>query len=194
MPLSSYQYIFFNKLFEQEYYSKSSHLEIGCFDGTGIKSLAENFPNKSFICIDPFIEDGNTVEHSNYNINDKMQNIKNICLENFKNLNNIELYELTTQDFINKLLKKELDYKKLENIKTINIDGSHHFDDIIVDIDLSIYLLKGKIGCIHFDDCFNIHDVTKAILKYFMFNRINNVLNIVETGPDSVIFNVDFTK
>jgi hypothetical protein len=171
MPLSSYQYIFFNKLFEQEYYSKSSHLEIGCFDGTGIKSLAENFPNKSFICIDPFIEDGNTVEHSNYNINDKMQNIKNICLENFKNLNNIELYELTTQDFINKLLKKELDYKKLENIKTINIDGSHHFDD-----------------------CFNIHDVTKAILKYFMFNRINNVLNIVETGPDSVIFNVDFTK
>lgn len=194
MPLSDYQYNLFFHLFKNDYYSKSTHLEIGCFDGSGTKKLAESYPDKHFICIDPFIEDGNTIENSLYNKGEKMELVKEKCLNNFKHIKNVSLYELTNKKFIENYNNDLIINENFNNINTINIDGAHDYNNVILDIDIACAFLRDKIGCIHFDDSFNKPGVSKAIISYFLINQHKNIINVKQSGPDSVLFNMDYTK
>ena len=139
---------------------EGNHLEIGAFYGEGVRSLALEFPNKHFYVIDPFIEDGYTSWISNKNRGESMPHIREVAIQNM-NLPNITHYEMTTEDFIKSNIK-------LDNVKTIMIDGSHIHEDVIIDIDFSLDLLKGIRGMIFMDDT-NKPDVLAAYSKYFPF-------------------------
>lgn len=156
-----------------------NHLEIGAFDGEGIRSLALAFPNKQFYVIDPFIEDGHTSWISNKNKGESMPHIREIAVANM-NLPNIIHYEMTTESFLKSGIS-------LNDIQTILIDGSHNYNVVIIDIDLSLSLLKNKNGLILLDDT-NKQEVYDAYLQYFpiesdsRYTVVNNQIQILIYG------------
>lgn len=137
---------------------EGNHLEIGAFDGEGIRFLASEFPNRHFYVIDPFIEDGHTSWISKKNRGESMQHIREIALQNM-NLPNITHYDMTTEQFIKSNIK-------LDNVESVMIDGSHNYEDVIIDIEFSLNLLKGTSGLIMMDDT-DKQEVFDAYIKYF---------------------------
>lgn len=137
---------------------QGNHLEIGAFDGEGIRFLALEFPQRHFYVIDPFIEDGHTSWISGKERGESIQHVREVAKINM-NLPNITHYDMTTEQFIKSGIK-------LDNVETVMVDGSHNYDDVIIDIDFSLNLLKGKFGLIMIDDT-NKQEVFDAYVKYF---------------------------
>jgi hypothetical protein len=116
--LSPEIYDFFSKALKT---ISGNHLEIGIFDGMGIRKLALEFPSKKFYTIDPFIEDGNTMPQSHVAKSELMGSIKDHALANI-DLPNIRHFLMKSIDFKNSLSEEQLDEL---NIEAISIDGSH---------------------------------------------------------------------
>jgi hypothetical protein len=166
----------------------SNYLEIGCFNGTNLAKLALHYPNKKIYGIDPFISDGYTGTSIHTALNQQQHNL----YWNIINLDNVKFFQLTSEQF----RELDVDYKKM-NIGCIFVDGSHHYKDIVIDIDISINCIKNNKnnkGIIIFHDI-NIPDVINAISQFkkdcdeLKYDKISYKETITR---DYNIFEVDF--
>lgn len=137
--------------------NKGNYLEIGCYDGVTLTTIANL--NKDRICygIDPFISDGNVGETSQ-NLSEQKDNL----LANIKGKENIIFFEMSTEEF-SKTQKVE-DY----DISIVLIDGCHIYDFVILDVDVALNAIGNKKGMIIFDDL-HINDVKRASLCLMKF-------------------------
>lgn len=126
-----------------------NYLEIGIFNGDSIAELARANTNKIIYGIDPFIEDGCTMHTTHVKENESMPTQRQNTYNNIAGLNNIKLFEMKSVDFYNQLTDEMV---KEMNIGWILVDGSHHYEDVVVDIKLAFRLIGNKKGAIIFDD------------------------------------------
>lgn len=129
--------------------SSYNYLEIGVFEGENLAKIAEDNPTKMIFAIDPFIEDGYTQQHSLVEKDQRMSQTRDICYNRIKDCSNIYFFEMTSSEFLPRITPKmtqELD------VGIVLIDGSHHYHDVIIDIDLALRLIGDRSGIIIFDD------------------------------------------
>ncbi len=155
--MANYGYPIIKKLIN---FLPNNYLEIGIFSGEGIKEIAINNKNKICYAIDPFIEDGYTINDSKVNINEKMTSQREITLNNISEINNIVLYELKSKEFNVNILTNEL-IEKL-NIDSVFVDGDHSYQCCFDDIELALKLIGNKKGVIFVDD-FDLPSVSSAV-------------------------------
>lgn len=156
-------------------------LEIGVFNGDGFSGIATKFPNKTCYAIDPFIEDGHTEGVSGISRGNLLVSQKENFLGYVKDLSNVVHFEKTSLDFHNQLNDSQIAEM---DISIIVIDGSHHYDDVVNDCELSIKLLsQRKSGLIIFDDL-HIEGVRRAYDE-FCSQYKNNIDNFGSTGKNS---------
>ena len=107
--------------------SNLNYLEIGCFDGVTLTTIALKYKNKKIYGIDPFISDGHTGTVIDTVLETQKQNLNS----NISNADNIIFFESTTDQF----LKEKPNYTKL-NIDCVFVDGSHWLlQTILKDLD-----------------------------------------------------------
>jgi len=167
--------------------SNLNYLEIGCFDGVTLTKVALNYKNKKIYGIDPFISDGHTGTPINTVLNQQKQNL----YHNITNVDNVTFFQLTTDQFT----KIEPNYKAL-NIDCIFVDGSHHYDDIMVDIDTALECIKNnenKKGIIIFHDL-QIIDVINAILELKVICHNKNIQCKDISERQYGVFEVNFNQ
>lgn len=153
-----------------------NYLEIGVYDGEGIKQLALHYPDKIIYAVDPFIEDGCTSHHSGVERFEKLIPQRQSTINNIRGIKNIELYEVTSDKFYRRITNP-LSY----NIGAVFIDGSHHYKDVANDFELAMFLIGNKSGIISVDDL-QVEDVFNAYTEFCnMFNsRIDEMFSIKE--------------
>jgi Methyltransferase domain len=132
-----------------------NYLEIGIWEGGSLNTLASLYPDKKFYGIDPFISDGNVfgIEEGKELINQREAVYKNIS-----SFSNIKLFEVTSKEFFNQYGSNLASL----DISTVLIDGSHHYEDVVLDLELAFKAIGNKAGLIFIDDT-NIYDVQAAI-------------------------------
>ena len=138
--------------------NKGNYLEIGSYYGVMISELAEAFPDRIMYCIDPFISDGFTGQEKGTELSD----VEKAFIENTKSHKNIKLNRMTTKQ----VLEKKLD-NLIKDVTVVYVDGSHHFDDILIDIDL-VDLIHKKTSnrfMVIFDDL-HIQDVRRGVDEF----------------------------
>jgi hypothetical protein len=138
--------------------NSGNYLEIGSYYGVMISELAEEFPSKIMYSIDPFIADGWTGQPKDEELVDIEKGFK----INIAPYSNIKHYRLKTKQFIDETL-----HKTLENVTVVYVDGSHIFQDILIDIQLVDELYKKCQTDFHviFDDL-HIEDVQIAVHQF----------------------------
>jgi len=141
---------------------QGNYLEIGVFNGDSLKQLAEQYTDKLLIGIDPFIEDGNTGHTSNVSRGQHMPVQKQNTLNNLAGLDNVYLYEMTSEEFYERLTD---DVNEQLNICGVLIDGSHWYDDVKIDVKLALKVIGNKPGFIIFDDL-HMEEVRRPYLEF----------------------------
>lgn len=158
-----------------------NYLEIGVFNGDGFSAIAAKFPDKTCYAIDPFIEDGHTHGVSGISKGNLLTTQKENFINYTKDLQNTKHFQMTSVEFYNKLDTSQIEQM---DITTILIDGSHHYDDVVNDCNLSIKLLsKRKLGIIVFDDL-HVEGVRQAYDK-FCDQYKNNIENFGSIGGNA---------
>ncbi|MCK9458151.1 MAG: class I SAM-dependent methyltransferase [Proteobacteria bacterium] len=150
-------------------HSPYNYLEIGIYNGDGPCLLAKEFPNKTIYTIDPFIEDGHTTQISGVQRNEKLSRQKTNFLSHKAALTNIVHFEMTSFDFLQSIKGKQEEIDKM-NIGNVLIDGSHHYEDILIDIELVRLLTHRHETHIIFDDYNDKHYDVKRAVNYFRAN------------------------
>lgn len=130
-----------------------NYLETGVFDGSGIASLAKEYPEKMFYGIDPFIDDGNTTFQTGSLRGEAIPTIREKAIEAISKFENIKLFECKSVDF---KIQPEL------NISFVLIDGDHSFIHATIDSIIAMELIGEKDGFIIFDD-YQVPEVQKAV-------------------------------
>lgn len=130
-----------------------NYFEIGVFNGVGIAELGRRNPDRIIYAVDPFIEDGFTVGASKEEKGNPMPNQKEACYNNIKDLDNVVLFNTTSKNFSSMLTDEMVSDM---NINWVTIDGSHHYEDVVVDYHLAVKLINGKPGVLVFDDMAHI--------------------------------------
>ena len=157
-----------------------NYLEIGVFDGDGVASVAKHFTNKTIYAVDPFIEDGHTTASSGQVRGDVMTKQRSNCMNNIKNLQNVILHDVTSEQFERQLTTQDVDKM---NISVVTIDGDHHYETVVIDTELALRLLGSRHGYIVFDDC-DVAGVSKAYNE-FAERYANRIVNKIP-GPGAV--------
>lgn len=160
-------------------YKYHTYLEIGSFDGEGIAMLSKKFPDKSFYSIDPFVEDGNTINSSGVEKGKSLDKIRNTFIENTKDCKNIIHFDMTSEEFVIKELYENL------FIDILFIDGDHSNKGTSTDLTLAILLSKNKRLFVVMDDLY-LDGVTTALNHFkitypgikvdYFYDNINKVL------------------
>ena len=185
-----------------------NYLEIGCYEGVGIAGVAEfcdrvaksqNAENdKKVYGIDPFLGDEfvSWDDHVELRKNLKegeeapmflpLTEQKENLYHNISPYNSITFYETTTEDFMKSKTDAEIEEM---NISVCLVDGSHHYDYVVMDWHLAMKAIGDKSGFIFFDD---IHEPG-------VLNAINDFRDFLETNHKGRAFNAihvahDFTK
>ncbi|MCW5910443.1 MAG: class I SAM-dependent methyltransferase [Cyclobacteriaceae bacterium] len=115
-------------------------LEIGSFEGVSSVFLLHTFPNSKLTCVDTW---QGADEHQNLNMNKIEENFDQNTLPYG---NRVTKYKGTSFNYFN-----DHDSSNTELFDIIYVDGSHFFDDVLIDALKSFHLLKvGRI--IIFDD------------------------------------------
>ena len=130
-----------------------NYLEIGAYDGVFVSTLAEKFPDKHFYVIDPFVADGHTGQPQGDDLNIQYENF----IHNTSKLPNVTLFKQTTKECLDNLI-----YKQMDNVSCVLIDGSHHYEDVLVDFKFTDQLELEKESLLVVDDL-HISDVGQAI-------------------------------
>lgn len=136
--------------------SEHNYLEIGCYDGYNLPSVANKFKNKHIYGVDPFLNEGDLGKEEKYLSQQKINLYKNI-----EGYENITFYEMTDTDFLEKTPKT---FKEL-NISSIFIDGAHILHYIKIDIEIALKCILAndtKTGMVVFHDL-HIQDVLQGI-------------------------------
>lgn len=126
-----------------------NYFEIGVFYGAGLDSIARRFPERKCYAVDPFIEDGCTVDHSGVEKNSTMNPQRESALAFVSELENTKLYITTSHDFKNQLTTEQI---TTMNIGTVLIDGNHSYEFVVNDYELALQLFGSNSGNIIFDD------------------------------------------
>jgi len=174
------------QFFQQVLYTSNfNYLEIGVFDGDSIAGIAQRHPNKTVYAIDPFIEDGNTVHTTNVERGNSMPKQKENTYKNIKDLSNIVLFETTSGDFA-KLLTDEMITDM--NVGWVLIDGSHYYEDIVVDMHMAMRLIGDKPGGIVFDDV-NLPGVGQAYREWLEIykDQVGPVTDVYPGEPGHIL-------
>jgi len=162
-----------------------NYLEIGVFNGDSIAGIAQQFPDKSIFAIDPFIEDGNTMHTSNVQSGELMPTQRANTHTNINGLKNIALFEMTSKDF-NDILTDEMIADM--DVGWILIDGSHHYEDVILDAHMSMRIIGDRKGVIIFDDI-GLPGVNQAYVEWkeTYKDRIKNTADLYDHNPGFII-------
>jgi hypothetical protein len=143
--------------------STHNYLEIGVFNGDSIAALARNNPNLTIYGVDPFLEDGYTQHTTHVNRHEFMPEQQRNTHNNIKGLSNVTLFEKTSEAFAGTITDELV---AIMDVAWVLIDGSHHYRDVIIDVDLALRLIGSRPGGIVFDDL-NLDDVDRA-RRYFV--------------------------
>ena len=172
--------------------SSYDYLEIGVFNGDSVAGLARQFPSKIIYGIDPFIEDGYTTHTSNVERGSIMSTQKQTAHNNTKDLSNVVLFETCSIDFAT-MLTDEMVVDM--NVGWVLIDGSHHYNDVVVDMHLAMRLIGERAGGIVFDDV-NVPEVGQAYQEWLEIykDQIGPVSDIYLKEPGHILFHPINTK
>lgn len=167
-----------------------NYLEIGVFNGVGTARLGRGFTSKIIYAIDPFIEDGYTVGASRVEQGQPMPSQRDACHNNIQGLDNIILFEMTSEDFVS-ILTDEMVTDM--NISWVTIDGSHHYNDVVIDYKLAMRLIGDRAGVIVFDDMAHI-GVRRAYYEFMAqyaerVNPVGGEIYLADGGARVVIVN-----
>jgi len=138
---------------------KANILEIGAFEGEGTAALAQRYTDHRIYVIDPFIEDGHTIAATNRSVGQKIDTQYQAFQNNTKSYSNITLFAMTSKEFLSQSQRYDL-----MEVDTVIIDGSHHYDDVKIDIDIALRCIQGS-GTIIFDDIC-VSGVEQAIKEF----------------------------
>jgi hypothetical protein len=163
---------------------EGNYLEIGVYQAELLCKLAKNYPDRQFYGIDPFIEDGFTEPHSKVQKGNPLITQKSAAYENLKKVPNTKLFEMTSKEFV----EKHTDNISDLNISFVVIDGSHYYEDIIIDYNLAMNCIGEKKGIILWDD-FQITYVQSAFDKFTKeySNRIEKIETIAWNAKSTII-------
>jgi len=166
--------------------SQYDYLEIGVFNGDSIAGLARRYPHKIIYGVDPFIEDGYTTHVSNVERGNAMPTQKQTAHNNIKGLSNVVLFETRSSDFADILTDEMISDM---NVGWALIDGSHHYDDVVVDMHLAMRLIGNRAGGIVFDDVC-LPEVEQAYHKWLEIykDQIGPVIDIYRDEPGHILF------
>jgi hypothetical protein len=153
-----------------------NYLEIGVYHGDTFFEIAKANPATKVYGIDPFISDGWTGQHKGTVLSDA----ETVCNEKLPQFPNAHIFKTTSKQFAG----SPFDVKGF-NISAVFIDGSHWFDDVTIDTDLSMKLIGQKKGLLIYDDL-HIGDVRRAIKaaieKYPNLTPLKDDRNYLELG------------
>lgn len=141
-----------------------NYFEIGSFNGVGTAMLAKHYVDKIIYAVDPFIEDGYTVDASGQEQGNEMLAQREAFAQHTNGLENVVLFETTSSQFADILTDEMIGSM---NVQWVFIDGSHHYDDVVIDSDLAVRLIDKKPGVIVFDDMAH-PDVRKAYEEFIV--------------------------
>lgn len=137
-------------------------IEVGCFEGRSTLWFADHLKNNQrsrLVCIDSWTG-GEEVERENLGFD------MNVVENNFHNnidqhpyRDQIYIYKGLSEDILSKLL-----YNYFQSVDFIYLDGSHTQRDSLVDLTLSLLLIK-KGGIIIVDDYLNQMATTVQALR-----------------------------
>ena len=162
-----------------------NYLEIGVYNGDSIATLARMNPNKTIYAIDPFIEDGYTSHDTGVDRGEYMSQQEANTRKNIEGLTNVVLFKMTSQEFSEILTDEMVD---LMNIGHVLVDGSHHYEDVVIDSELSMRLFNNKPGIIVFDDA-DLDSVARARKEFHIkYNsKTDNMLDLYIARPGHII-------
>jgi len=165
-----------------------NYLEIGCYDGCNLKVLATTFQDRKVYAIDPFISDGNLGSHLPVGgaLNEQRQN----TLTNINGLSNVRLFEMTSKEFLDSVD----DYESM-NISCIFIDGSHHYQNIIIDNQVALNCIRKnstKNGTVVFHDV-NIPDVQRGTNSFETLCTDQGFLVVKHLDQNKAVYNLNYT-
>jgi hypothetical protein len=139
-----------------------NYLEIGVYNGDAIGKLADAYPNKTLLGVDPFIEDGYTAWTSGVSQGNTLEEQKSSTMNHISGKSNVKFFVQTSMDFYSQLTKEQiLEY----NISCVMIDGDHHYEHVINDCMLALDLIGNKAGAIGLDDI-DLPDIQQAIVEF----------------------------
>jgi hypothetical protein len=160
-----------------------NYLEIGCYEGVGIAGVAEFCDeiakiNKKVYGIDPFLGDEfvSWDDHVELRKNLKegeeapmflpLTEQKENLYHNISPHDSITFYETTTEDFMKSKTDAEIEEM---NISVCLVDGSHHYDYVVIDWHLALKAIGDKSGFIFFDDTHEpgVESAINDFLTYF---------------------------
>jgi hypothetical protein len=147
--------------------SPYNYLEIGVFNGVGFSAIAKHFQNKKCYAVDPFIEDGHTVDCSNVNTGEAMAPQKTSALMYVSECPNASIEIVTSHQFLEELTTEKI---KHLNIGVVLIDGNHNYDFVVNDYELALRVIDNKEGYIIFDDA-DKPDVAQAFNEFYAIHE-----------------------
>lgn len=175
--------------FFRDYLATSPHdyLETGSFTGYYVAKLATLYPHKRFYCVDPFIEDGLTNEQTGKERGEAITEVERRFLAATKDLPNVTLFKMTSAAFLDANHEHLADL----NVGSVLIDGSHHYEDVIVDAEIARRLIAGKVAAVFFDDAVKSEDVRAGMNEFagYLGDRITSW----GAGEDSQWFKLDLS-
>ncbi len=142
-----------------------NYLEVGVYEGDALREFATRWPEKMFYGIDPFISDCDTIGHHGVPVGQTLEEQRRKAYSNFRDVQNISFIEQSSSWFLADRTQKELDDM---NVSVVYVDGSHTYDDTLIDLVLSGKLIKQ--GLIYVDDC-QLPDVALAMHYYMGLNQ-----------------------
>lgn len=151
-----------------------NYLEIGVFNGVGFAAIAQHFVDKKCYAVDPFIEDGHTVDSSEVPTGNEMPSQRESALAYIAECSNTSIEIVTSHQF-----REELTAEKIEHLDVgvVLIDGNHYYDYVVNDYELALMLIGNKEGYIIFDDT-DKDDVNRAFNEFYYATEDR----IIETG------------
>lgn len=164
-----------------------NYLEIGCYDGCNLRSLATQFSDRKIYGIDPFIDDGNLGGTGRGNeLHEQREN----TYLNIKGLQNVSLFECTSREFN----ETNPNYEEM-NISCVFVDGSHHYEDIVHDVAIAINCIKNnksQKGTVVFHDV-NIHDVQRGMEYFEECCSDNGIKTIKDLDQNKAVYKLKYT-
>ena len=160
--------------------TKGSYLEIGVYNGVFLSQVAETFPQHNVFGIDPFIGDGYTGEPQGSKLSDQFENAR----KNIEGLPNAKVWTSTTKECLDNHY-----YKELSEVSCILVDGSHHYDDILIDFEFILRIQNNRNMLVLFDDL-HIKDVIDAI-NFFEEKHSSRIVSKIYNTPAVVGFELN---
>ena len=139
-----------------------NYLEIGVYEGFGLRELAKAYPDRMFFGVDPFIEDGHTTGHNNVPKGEKMLVQREQTYKNIELIPNIVFFEQTSRSWGTDRLTEML-IQHME-ISCVLVDGDHSHEEALNDLKIALRCLTNG-GVIWVDDQ-GLPEVAQAVKEF----------------------------